>query len=110
MTLIEEHIESLTITVSSTIEGLAVLIVAGAIGRASWSYVTDIFNARIDKIALRLTLGKALAIALEFLLAADILRTAVAPSWEDIGKLGAIAVLRTMLNYFLEREIKQTEV
>ncbi len=110
MTLIEEHIESLTTTVGTAIEGLAVLIIAGAIARASWSYVNDLIKGGSDKIAVRLTLGKTLAIALEFLLAADILRTAVAPSWEDIGKLGAIAVLRTMLNYFLEREIKQTDV
>jgi uncharacterized membrane protein len=39
------------------------------------------------------------------LLAADILRTAVAPTWEDIGKLAAIAAIRTVLNYFLEREL-----
>lgn len=38
-------------------------------------------------------------------LAADILRTAIAPSWDDIGKLTAIATLRTLLNYFLQREI-----
>ncbi|WP_139322857.1 DUF1622 domain-containing protein [Deinococcus marmoris] len=54
---------------------------------------------------LRLQLGRWLAIALEFLLAADILLTAIAPTWEDIGKLGAIALIRTALNYFLEREI-----
>ena len=35
----------------------------------------------------------------------DILRTAVAPTWEDIGKLAAIAAIRTVLNYFLEREL-----
>lgn len=35
-------------------------------------------------------------------LAADILETAIAPSWKDIGQLAAIAVIRTFLNYFLE--------
>jgi uncharacterized membrane protein len=40
-------------------------------------------------------------------LAADILNTAVTPSWNDIEKLAAIAALRTALNYFLEREIQQ---
>jgi uncharacterized membrane protein len=42
-------------------------------------------------------------------LAADILRTAIAPTWEEIGKLAAIAALRTLLNYFLEREIRTAE-
>ncbi len=54
-----------------------------------------------------MTLGRWLAVALEFELAADILNTAVTPTWNDIAKLGAIATLRTALNYFLEREIEQ---
>jgi len=57
----------------------------------------------------RLTLARFLALALEFQLAADVLATAVAPSWAQIGKLGAIAVIRTALNYFLAREIKEEE-
>ena len=44
-------------------------------------------------------------LALEFALAADIVRTAVAPTWEDITKLAVIAIVRTMLNYFLARDI-----
>ena len=57
----------------------------------------------------RLTLARFLALALEFQLAADVLATAIAPSWTQIGKLGAIAVIRTALNYFLAREIKEEE-
>ncbi len=52
-------------------------------------------------------MGRWLAVGLEFELAADILNTAVAPSWEEIEKLAAIATLRTALNYFLEREIRE---
>ncbi|MEI7572466.1 MAG: DUF1622 domain-containing protein [Phenylobacterium sp.] len=44
-------------------------------------------------------------LALEFALAADIIRTAIAPTWEDIGMLGAIAAIRTGLNWFLARDI-----
>jgi uncharacterized membrane protein len=61
------------------------------------------------KIAVRLGLGRWLALGLEFALAADILRTAIAPSWREIGQLAAIAVLRTALNFFLEREIEREE-
>lgn len=53
----------------------------------------------------RLTLGKYLALALEFQVGADILSTAIAPSWEQIGKLAAIASIRTLLNYFLSKEL-----
>jgi hypothetical protein len=44
---------------------------------------------------------------LEFQLAADILTTAVVPTWSDLGKLAVTAVIRTGLNYFLGREIKE---
>jgi uncharacterized membrane protein len=57
--------------------------------------------------AIRLTLARYLALALEFQLGADILSTAIAPSWEQIGKLGAIAVIRTALNFFLSKEMEQ---
>ena len=55
---------------------------------------------------LRLALGRWLAIALEFLLAADIVLTAIAPTWQDIGQLGAVALIRTALNFFLQREFR----
>lgn len=58
---------------------------------------------------IRLKLGRWLALALEFQLAADILKTAVAPTWDDIGKVAAIIALRTLLNFFLEREIGNAE-
>lgn len=54
----------------------------------------------------RLTLGKYLALALEFQVGADILSTAIAPSYEQIGKLGAIVIIRTILNYFLSKELQ----
>lgn len=57
----------------------------------------------------RLLLARFLSLGLEFQLAADILGTTVAPSWAQIGKLGAIAVIRTGLNYFLAREMKEEQ-
>jgi uncharacterized membrane protein len=60
-------------------------------------------------LTVRLTFARYLALALEFQLAADVLSTAIAPSWEQIGKLGAIAVIRTGLNFFLMLEMKSEE-
>lgn len=59
-----------------------------------------------DFTAVRLHFARYLALALEFQLAADVLSTAIAPSWDRIGKLAAVAVIRTGLNFFLMREIK----
>ena len=56
----------------------------------------------------RVRFGAWLLLALEFQLAADIVNTTVAPSFEALGKLGAIAVVRTFLNFFLNRELIET--
>ena len=53
----------------------------------------------------RLVLARFLTLALEFQLAADVLDTAMAPGWQEIGELAAIAVIRTALNFSLTREI-----
>ena len=50
-----------------------------------------------------------LLLGLEFELAADIVRTAISPSWNDIGQLAAIGVIRTFLNYFLEKDIGESK-
>jgi uncharacterized membrane protein len=90
------------------IEGIATLLIAHAVMKGLFCYWRSSVNKQsaFDQTTVRLDLGKSLALSLEFLLAADILRTATTPTWEDIGKLVAIAALRTLLNYFLERELK----
>ena len=57
-------------------------------------------------VILRLRFGSWLALALECQLGADILATTIAPSWEALGKLGALALIRTFLNYFLNKELE----
>ena len=57
--------------------------------------------------AARLTLARYLALALEFQLAADVLETAISPDWPSIGHLAAIGAIRTVLNYFLDREMHE---
>ena len=61
-------------------------------------------------VRVRLTLGRFLALGLEFQLASDVLRTAIAPSFEELGKLAAVAAIRTALNYFLAKEIKEEQL
>jgi uncharacterized membrane protein len=59
--------------------------------------------------AIRLELGLSLALSLEFLLAADIVGTAVSPSWDAIARLAAITGIRTFLNFFLQKEVKELQ-
>jgi len=69
--------------------------------------LTLLSQQKTDFNVIRLTLARYLELALEFQLGADILSTAIAPSWQEIGKLGAIAVIRTSLNFFLSKEMQQ---
>ena len=46
-------------------------------------------------------------LALEFALAADLIRTVVAPTWDEVGKLATIAAIRTALGWFLGRDIEE---
>jgi uncharacterized membrane protein len=54
-------------------------------------------------------LARGLSLALEFHLAADIVGTAISPDWDQIGKLAAVAAIRTFLNFFLQRELAEEQ-
>ncbi|HJV50941.1 MAG TPA: DUF1622 domain-containing protein [Noviherbaspirillum sp.] len=89
------------------VETLGALVIAAGVLIAVVGIARLLFTAHgSDFIAIRLSFARYLTLALELQLAADILSTSVAPTWERIGKLAAIAVIRTALNYFLSREMK----
>ena len=112
--MLEAWIRAITLNTSLVVEGVAALIVAYAVIEAIVRLVVSIPRHSVSSAApvshyakeeIRLRLGRWLALALELLLGADILRTAVAPTWSEIGQLAAIAAIRTALNFFLQREI-----
>lgn len=57
--------------------------------------------------AIRIKLGSYLVLALEFFIAGDIIKTIIAPSWESLGILGAVVFIRTILSYFLGKDLKK---
>lgn len=108
----EELIHQFARGVALALESAAVAVVAvGSIG-AVWHIAVS-----LPRIAMSHGEGKRvwrrfgmwLLLALEFELAADIVTSVVAPTWLDLGRLGAIAVIRTFLNYFLERDVAEAE-
>lgn len=86
--------------------GGAIVIFSGAlVGFARFCFAA-VWRKDAEKFSsVRIGLAHYLALGLEFQLASDLLRTAVAPSFEQIGKLAAIAAIRTALNFFLAREL-----
>lgn len=109
--LIEGELHHIATIIKLIIEAIAISIVVFSSIRTVPKFIRT--YKRKDSEAfyheIRLDLGLSLALSLEFLVAADIVATAVTPSWEAIGLLAAIAAIRTFLNYFLQKEVKELE-
>jgi uncharacterized membrane protein len=105
----EEIAKTITIYISHALEISSALVIGVALVKLVMNYLSSLGMGKIIITAeeSRVRFGSAVAVALEILLGADVLSTAVAPSWDDIGKLAAIAVLRTALNYFLGKELRE---
>ncbi|MEO6229072.1 MAG: DUF1622 domain-containing protein [Ferruginibacter sp.] len=98
----------ITNIISHAVEILSAVIIGIAVIKTLYQYIQQYINKNkgINPEQIRVQFGSAVAVSLELLLGADVLSTAVSPGWDDIGKLAAIALIRTILNYFLERELK----
>jgi uncharacterized membrane protein len=104
----EEIAKAITIYVSHAIEIIAALVITAGLLKLIINYFNAVAKDKkyLTAEQARVKFGSSVAVALELLLGADVLATAVSPGWDDIGKLAAIATIRTLLNYFLERELK----
>ena len=106
----DETVKALTNTVHllvGVVEACGVIVIV--IG-ALWTFARFVWLGLRERNAaacsrIRVSLGRFLALGLEFQLASDILRTAVTPTFRDLAQLAVIATIRTALNYFLAKEI-----
>lgn len=105
---VENTIVNLVQWLRLTIETTGAVLIGIGVVIAVYEFIRTIIPPQLEGYNhIRLTLSRYLALALEFQLGADILSTAVAPSWDQLGKLAAIAVIRTALNFFLTREMER---
>lgn len=93
------------------IELLTSLLIVVGVAEATWRIIGHLRRGPKNQklVQIRIRLGKWLTLALDFALATDIMLTVVAPTWDDIGRLAVIVVLRTVLNYTLDKEIAREE-
>ena len=104
----EEWLKITTETLVVVINGIAVLVIVFGAIEAFFRGLPIMFRPKVDARKFRLlylSFGRYLVYGLTFQLAADIIETVNKSDWADIGKLGAIAVIRTFLSYFLERDM-----
>lgn len=90
-------------------ESIAAIVIGAGVARAAVSLAGGLGAAAGSPDQVRLALGRMLAVGLELTIASDILRTAVAPTQAEILKLGAVVLLRTLLNHFLSAEVREQE-
>jgi len=104
---VEEQVRSSVEWLRLAVEALGALVIAAGVVVVVVALVRHLVAQRGSSfVPIRLAFARYLTLALELQLAADILSTSVAPTWERIGKLAAIAIIRTALNYFLSKELK----
>ena len=104
----EELLRGLGHYVALAAEAVAILIIAVGVIEAMIGIVRVMVRpaaTNMEKRAVWLTFAQWLVAALTFQLAADIVSTSFSPSWDEVGRLGVIAVIRTFLSYFLDREV-----
>ena len=80
-------------TIQAFVQGLRVMLVPSATGH--------------ERRQVWLHYARWLVAGLTFQLAADILATSIAPSWDELMRLAIVAVIRTLLNFFLERDLSE---
>ncbi|QDZ27903.1 DUF1622 domain-containing protein [Noviherbaspirillum sp. UKPF54] len=108
--LVEEQVQAGVEWLRLLVETLGALVIAAGVAVALAGILRHLLaSCDAPFTPIRLSFARYLTLALELQLAADILSTSVAPTWERIGKLAAIAVIRTALNYFLSREMKDEQ-
>jgi uncharacterized membrane protein len=106
----EEWLRLVTRDTVVIVDAMALIVVAIGTAEAFFTglwvaFPTPAAHSRFREILVRY--GRWLVTGLTFQLAADIIGTSIAPSWQEVGLLGAIAVIRTLLNFFLERDLAE---
>jgi uncharacterized membrane protein len=102
----EEYLVTAVGYLRLVVEAIGAAVVGFGVLATTYRYVLTLVGIRgYTYNEIRLYLGGYLVLGLEFQLGADILSTAVAPTLDDVILLGAIATIRTALNYFLSQEL-----
>lgn len=108
-----ESLKTITASIAIGVEAAGALLVAYGAAEAFYGSILAIVRRRSlpgERKEVWLRFGVWLLLGLEFELAADVVRTALSPTWQDIGQLAAIAGIRTFLNFFLERDLDQYDL
>jgi len=105
----EQLLEVIANHVALGVETVAVVLIAFGSLQAFFAILAALVRPRPSHWGREIwaNFGAWLLGGLQFALAADIVRSTISPTWEQIGELAAIAAIRTFLSYFLERDLAE---
>ncbi|MGA9140831.1 MAG: DUF1622 domain-containing protein [Methanocella sp.] len=107
---IENYLVSFVDWIELGANSISVLLIGAGVVVATYMVLQTVRRPDLQHYnKARLAFSRYLVLALEFQLAADIVRTAIKPSWTDLGILAVVATIRTFLNFSLQREMKEEE-
>jgi uncharacterized membrane protein len=105
-----DNFHTIVDAVSSALNIVGALITIWGTLVALFAFIRKELLNRLEAVRLndsiRIKLGSYLVLALEFFISADIVKTVITPTWESVGILGVIVVIRTVLSYFLTKDLK----
>lgn len=103
----EDLLKSFWGMAATIVEGAAALLITIGAAEAFAMSLWRFRSPTAQKMQIWMHFATWLLLGLEFELAADVIRTAIAPTWSDIGQLASIAAIRTFLSYFLDKDIEK---
>jgi uncharacterized membrane protein len=108
---VEELLHQISHFVALGIEAIAIAVIAAGSIEATVNIIRLAVRSGVtnqDRRAIWLMYAHWLVAGLTFQLAADIVNTSLAPTWNELGRLASIAAIRTFLSFFLDRELDNT--
>jgi len=105
MTTIHAVLEPVALVLE--VAGVAAILIAAVLATAAFVAALRKDDAKLAYERYRANLGRGILLGLEFLVGADIIATVTAPlTWDSVGLLGAVVLIRTFLSFSLETEIE----
>ena len=107
MTLLTiENLSTLSESIALVIGFLGIVLICWGCFKGAYLFLRKFSHNGMLLADIRMEVGQYLALGLEFLVGKDIIESVVQPTWDELGKLAVIILLRTLLTLFLGWELK----
>ena len=105
-----QTIHTLLVFIQHCVSVIGILIIISGVIFALYRYVYAISMGQLDANGtqinnIRLDLGRALILGLEFIVASDLIGTTTTPDYYAVGLLAIIVLIRTVLSFSISREL-----